>query len=403
MAQNWVVTPRKTRALRLLDALAAPIAALGRARRRGRSLSTERILVVEAWQLGDAVLAEPFLRTLRERFPRASITLLCKPSTRTLLEPSRLVDRYVVAELPWTSFTGKYAPRRYVDGALAALVRELRRERFDLSIDARGDVRANVLTWLTGATHRVGFDAPGSRLLTHRVAGPSDATHKVEDWLAMLEPLGGVPKPSAPRLVIDADAAARVARALEEQGIDPADRLVVIHASARQDVRRWPLERFHALAAGLVRRGGVRVLAITDPDGYGASLGDIPGVVVVRPSLAELPAYLAAGDLFVGNDSGPAHVAAAVGTPTVTIFGPQIAGWYRPYGDGHTVVQIDEMWCRPCFDQCIRHENVCITGIDVDRVAVAVHEALAAIESDRPPRRFQLTSAGAPGGYFSSL
>ena len=403
MAQNWVVTPRKTRALRVLDALAAPIAAIGRVRRLGRSLSTERILVVEAWQLGDAVMAEPCLRALRERFPKATITLLCKPATRTLLEPSRLVDRYIVAELPWTAFSGKYAPRRYLDGTLAAHVRELRRERFDLTIDARGDVRANVLTWLTGARHRIGFSAPGSRLLTHRVDGPSELTHKVFDWLAMLEPLGGVPAASAPRLVIDPAAAARVARALEEQGIDPADRLVVVHASARQDVRRWPLERFHALAQGLVSRGNVRVLAIADPDGYGESLGDIAGVVVVRPTLTELPAYLAAGDLFIGNDSGPAHIAAAVGTPTVTIFGPQVAGWYRPYGPGNAVVQIGEMWCRPCFDHCIRHENVCITGIDVDRVAVAVHEALSAIETDRPPRRFQLTSAGAPGGYFSSL
>jgi len=196
MAHNWAVTPRKTRALRVIDLLTTPLAALDRlTRRRASTADTpRRILVVECWQLGDAIMAVPFLRALRARFPDAHVALLCKASTRTLLEPSALVDEYVVANLPWTAFSGKYALSRYVDGSVRALVRRLRSAHYDVTVDARSDVRANVLTWLTRAPMRIGFGGAGARLLTHPVPGPRADTHKVEDWLAMLTPLGGNPR-----------------------------------------------------------------------------------------------------------------------------------------------------------------------------------------------------------------
>lgn len=404
MAQNWAVTPRKTRALRVIDLLTTPLAALDRLRRRRSSPADapRRILVVECWQLGDAIMAVPFLRALRARFPHAHVALLCKASTRTLLEPSALVDEYVVADLPWTAFSGKYALSRYTDGSVRALVRRLRGARFDVTIDARADVRANVLTWLTRAPMRIGFGGAGARLLTHPVPGPRD-THKVEDWLAMLSPLGGAVPTTEPRIALDPEAVASVERWLRTHRIAPATRLVAIHPSARLDVRRWPIERFAALARALQSRSDVQVVAFVDPDGYGHELAAIDGVVTVQPTLAELPAYLASCDLFVGNDSGPAHIAGAVGTPTVTIFGPQVAAWYRPFGAEHRVVQLDDVPCRPCFDQCDRVEHVCLTGIDAARVLTVVDERLDAIAASRSPRRANETSGTPAAHYLSRL
>lgn len=405
MARNWASSPRKTRALRLIDLLTAPLAALDTLTRRRASAADapRRILVVECWQLGDAIMAVPFLRALRERFPRAHIALLCKASTRTLLESSALVDEYVVADLPWTAFSGKYALSRYVSKSLRALVKQLRDARFDVTIDARADVRANVLTWLTRAPMRIGFGGAGARLLTHRVPGPRDDTHKVEDWLEMLVPLGAAAPPTEPRIALEADAVASVEHWLATHALRPTTRLVAIHPSARLDVRRWPIERYAALARALQSRADVQVVAFVDPDGYGRELATIDGVLTAQPTLAELPALLATCDLFIGNDSGPAHIAGAVGTPTVTIFGPQVAAWYRPFGDEHRVIQLDDVPCRPCFDQCDRVEHVCLTGIDAARVLAVVDERLEAIAASRPPRRANETSGTAAAHYLSRL
>jgi ADP-heptose:LPS heptosyltransferase len=95
-------------------------------------------------------------------------------------------------------------------------------------------------------------------------------------------------------------------------------------------------------------------------------------------------AHLERCDLFIGNDSGPAHVAAAVGTPTIAIFGSAVSAWYRPLGAHHRVIQVDDMPCRPCFDHCTQSENFCITGIPVERVLREVEGVLDALVERRP-------------------
>lgn len=389
MAQNWNVSGRKRLALAAADVLLWPVGVLdGLARRLApgaHNRQPAKILVLEFWRLGDAVLAEPFLRVLRRRFPEAEISLLCRDSTRLLLQPSGLIDSFVIADIPWTAAQRKYAPERYRSAGTAALLRRLRAERFDMAIDARLDLRANLMMRLIGARRRIGFDAPGGRiLLTDRVKAPAADSHKVEDWLSILTTLGGAETPPAPMLAVAADANERARAFFLEMGLGDDKTIVVVHPSAWSPVRRWPISRFRAVVSTLAAREDVRVLVVQDPDGYGAELGDIPGVVLTRPSLEDLVAQLARCDVFLGNDSGPAHVAAAVGADTVTIFGPQVAAWYRPYGEHHRVVQIDNVPCRACFDRCTQPENFCITQISVPSV---LREVEAAVQ-----RRAGLTS-----------
>ncbi len=385
MAQNWVVTRRKQLVLAVLDALLWPLSTLAQWKRlrAGRDALTEprKILVLEFWQIGDAIMAEPFLRRLRRRFPDAEIVLLCKEHARTLLAPGGVVDRFVIADIPWTAFHDKYAMRRFRDTGMIELLRALRRERFDLTIDARMDFRSNVLTWLIGARRRVGFAAPGaSGLLTDTVPAPPASSHKVEDWLAMLGSFGedvpaSVVQSGTPALGVDPDVQARVDGTLAELGLDGAGMLIAVHPSASQAVRRWPLDRFAALISSLTQLPEMTVAVFVGPDGYGRSLEEV-GATCISAPLAELPAYLRRCDLFIGNDSGPAHVAAAVGTPTVTIFGPQNADWYRPYGPHSAVVHVTPMPCRPCFDQCTQPTNICLTTIPVSFVLAEVLGAL---------------------------
>lgn len=387
MAQNWVVTRRKQFVLAALDTLLWPLSAAVHSEDGRDELGEPRkILVLEFWQIGDAIMAEPFLRRLRHRFPGAEIVLLCKEHVRMLLAPSGVVDRFIIADIPWTAFDHKYAPRRFREAGMLGLLRSLRRERFDLTIDARMDFRSNFLTYLIRARRRVGFAAPGGYgLLTDAVPVTHESSHKVEDWLAMLAPLGdaagaGTLQPitvhnSAPSLDIDPDVQARADAKLAQLGFTGAGLLIAVHPSASQPVRRWPLERFASVIAELVQRPDTTVAVFVGPDGYGSSLQDA-GATCIGATLEELPAYLARCDLFVGNDSGPAHIAAAVGTPTVTIFGPQNADWYRPYGPHGTVVHITPMPCRPCFDRCTQPSNICLTGIPASAVLAEVLGAL---------------------------
>lgn len=323
-------------------------------------------------------MVDPLLRELRRRLPDAEITLLCKPASRTLLEPSGVVDRFIEIDVPWTAFDGKYQLHRYTDPRFLSTIRALRNERFDMSLDSRMDLRSNLLAWIIGAKRRVGFDVPGGRgLLTDRIRDPGEESHKVEDWSAMLDAVGGeATSPAAPRVDVHPATQARVDALLRELGVPPGTTLVAMHPSARQAVRRWPLDRFAELAAAIGSRPGTRVLVMVDPDGYGETLRST-GALCVRASLAELPAFFRRCVAFVGNDSGPAHIAAAVGAITVTIFGPGAINWFRPYGAGHRVAFIEPMPCRPCFDRCIRPTNVCLQDLPASMVQDIVDEVLS--------------------------
>ena len=371
------------RALAVADALLSPLALASRLRRRKPLPDAPRILVLEFWHIGDAIMADPMLRALRARFPRAEIAVLCKASARVLLEPSGIVDRFIEIDVPWTAFEGKYEWRRYTDRGFRTVIRALRREHFDVTLDSRMDIRSNVLAWMIGARRRVGFDVPGGRgLLTDRVADPGDRSHKVEDWLAMLEPLGGATGPAHPPVLEVYDSVqARVDAHLRKLGLTSRTTLVAMHPSARQVVRRWSLGRFAEVATAIAAMPDTRVLVFVDPDGYGETL-KTTGAICVRASLQDLPAYFRRCTVFVGNDSGPAHIAAAVGATTVTIFGPGAIQWFRPYGPEQRVVCMTPMRCRPCFDHCTRSQNFCLTTLPVDRVLREVRMALASRAGD---------------------
>lgn len=364
MARTWAETPRKAAWLRRVDRVGRRLRRVAGPPWNGEPRS---ILVVELWHIGDVVLSTAALSALRRRFPTARISLLAKPHAEVLLRESGLVDDFITFDFPWTAFTSKYVPWRYNPLKLLGLFRALRKRRFDASIDCRMDLRSNVLTFLSGAKRRIGYDfGGGAFLLTDAIPARPDAEHKVHDWLRLLAPLGVDTLEDAPRIALsqgERDAAERKLRAL---GLLRRP-LVIVHPGARQKLRRWGLEKFAAVAdyvAGL----GADVLVVADEEGYGKDLKAGSPVRFFSGDLRELMSVLACADLLICNDSGPMHIAAALGTPVIAVFGPQRKLWYGPYGPGHRVVMQDEMPCRPCFDSCIFSEPVCLTRLDADAV-----------------------------------
>ena len=384
MAGTWIPTRRKVATLRLLRLVGAPIAALARRFliRRATAWPPRRILVIDPWHLGDVVLASAALVALRRAWPNAHLALLAKPPARELLAYSGAADEFVDVDLPWTAFTSKYRLTRYRPAAILRLVRRLRAGRFDLTVDARGDLRSDVVSFLSGAPRRAGLDNPGAFLLTHRAPPPPPHSHKVDDWMAVLR-AAGVPDPRGePTLCVTAAERTAAARTLESLGVRPDERVVGVHVGASHPVKRWGTDKFAAVADALAERHGARILVLVDPDGAGAGLPTRAPAIFVRPTLRELLALISRCELLVCNDSGPMHFAAALGVPVVAVVTSGTKEWYGPRGEGHVLVEAPGLSCRPCYNACRFAEPYCNTRVEVSTVRDA---AMAQLARGAPP------------------
>ncbi len=352
-----------------------------RPRRLGADEPPRTFLIVEPWGIGDVVLATPVMQAIRRNFPAARILLLSKEYGRTLLANSGLVDDVIVADLPWTAFTDKYRPNRYDIGALTGLLARLRSERIDVSLDARRDFRSNLITYLGGARRRIGFDFGGAtRLLTDALPSGEQNEHKVTDWLQLLEPLLRTPsEPSAPRLVSTEEERLAARKTLRAHGIGMDKPIIAVHAGASQVVRRWHADRFASVVDTLAETSGAQLFMIRDPEGHADTVRTRNNIPRLQFSLREMMAVIAESSALLCSDSGPMHIAGALGTPVTALFGPQVRAWYGPRGQSDRVVSVTEMPCRPCFDACIYGSAICMEGITAAAVVDAVTSQIAEI------------------------
>jgi ADP-heptose:LPS heptosyltransferase len=309
----------------------------------------ERILVLELWHMGDVVIATSALRCLRRMYPGAEITLLAKEHARELLAGDDVVDHIVTFDFPWTATGRKYAPSRYDRSAISAVVRQLRDRKFDISVDCRMDLRSNILTRAIGARRRVGYDfGGGSFLLTDTLSAPPAQQHKVDDWRGLVSVLDAwsprrMPRGVEPALEV-ADAERRDARSLLDSfGITHDDIVVGVHPGGSHEAKRWAAENFAEVARELERRRNARIVVFVDPDGYGGDM-QIGNAAFVRTSIREMMGLFTHCRMLLCNDSGPMHIAAAVGTPVVAVFRTGDPDAYGPRGLNHAVVGQGAAW-----------------------------------------------------------
>lgn len=353
MAQTWPVTRGKRVALKVLDIVGLGASLLPRLiwrPRRDAGKGIRKILVIEIWLIGDVVLVTPLLQALRARFPHSRIALLAKPHAEELLRNSGLADEIITFDFPWTANKGKYRPSRYDRRALASLIGRLRGEKFDLTIDCRMDVRSNVVAFATGAPRRIGYDfGGGSYLLTDALPAAPDDHHKVDDWLALLQPIdkGGwvqnavshaLTEKFKPRLRVTPDERAEAARRLRSLGFLEEDLIIGIHPGASQPRRRWPLEDFAWVADSLLARHSGKSLVFLDPENYGERMALQSDARFLSTTLRELMATLTHCDVLICSDSGPMHIADALGVPVVGVFTTGNPVWHRPFGDNQIAV-----------------------------------------------------------------
>ena len=371
MARTWPVTGKKQAMLAMFDALAGPMSAVFLRENHDGSQPVRKILVLELWHMGDVVLATPVLQSLRAMYPDAKITLLAKKHACELLASSALVDQIVTFDFPWTAMSDKYDPSRYDKVAIREIVKRLKDEQFDLCLDCRMDLRSNVLTRSIGAKRRVGYDfGGGGFLLTDSIEAPSADQHKVDDWMALLEPL----RSSAPGKFLDVpDPVLMVTdgerddarKLLESYDIGPRDLVVGIHPGGSHAAKRWSVDNFSQVGRTVRERHGAKLIVFVDPEGSGSDMQPGMNAALVRTSIREMMALFTQCDLVLCNDSGPMHIAAALGVPVVAIFRTGNPKAYGPRGLNHVVVGNGAPWGST-------------TNVSVDDVLEAVESTLVA-------------------------
>lgn len=368
MARTWPVTRRKRALLAAFDAVARPLSSLVLRKDDRKPGTIRKILVLELWHMGDVVLTTPLLQRLREVYPDARITLLAKAHAKELLEGSGLVDEIVTFDFPWTAMTGKYQVARYDRAAISQLVRKLKAEEFDLSLDCRMDARSNMLTRSIGAARRIGYNFGGAGfLLTDALPAPPADQHKVDDWMTLLSPLDNSSSGKAvadPKLYVTEHERDEAARLLESYGVEADDIVLGVHPGGSHDAKRWSEDNFAEVARVVEQRPGTRVVVFIDPDGCGSNMQLGKDAIFVRTSIREMMALFTHCDAVLCNDSGPMHIAAALGVPVVAIFRTGNPRSYGPRGLNHSVVGNGAPWGET-------------TDVDIDDVLAATESALS--------------------------
>ena len=351
-------------------------------------------------------MCEPALSQVRTLFPEAEITLLVKPGIADLLAQHPAVNRTLV-----------YDDRGRHAGLVGkwTLAGVLRRHRFDLAILFQNAFEAALISFLAGIPRRFGYATDGrTLLLTDPVTVPPRTAqrHQVEYYWDLLKPLGGHGPAPAPRLFVTPDESVLIAGRLADAGIGPSDLVIGVNpGSTYGHAKRWLPDRYAEVVNRVVKdaqsrsgaRVGVVILGAKGEEPLGKTIAEqIKARTVVcsgQTTVRELMALVKRCQLFLTNDTGPMHVAAAFQVPLVAVFGPTDWQTTSPFGVDAKLVR-QPVSCAPCLLRECPIDHRCMTGVTVEQVyAAAVHHLPLvapppAVEPAPPPSLSSTSLAG---------
>ncbi|OLE54362.1 MAG: hypothetical protein AUG51_08825 [Acidobacteria bacterium 13_1_20CM_3_53_8] len=316
------------------------------------SFDPRNILVIDFGQLGDVVLSLPALSAIRERFPRARITVAVGTSCAPVVEMSGYADTISAVDRVGL----RDGPKPLSVWKIIQFVKKVRAEKFDFVIDLHSLSETNILGFLSGASKRLYARRPNRSLdflanFSTRPPLEDSKRHAVDRYLDVLAPLGVKGAPRVPRLKTRAEDDEAVERMLKKERADTGTPLVGLFPGAGHSSRRWPIEKFAELADSFVRNDGVRVIIFAGPEERSLIKefrAKFPrnSIIFDRLTLPQLASALARLAVFVSNDTGPMHIAAAVGTSVTLLLDKSAPDSYIPVEGRHRIVRggmIDEV------------------------------------------------------------
>ncbi len=353
----------------------------------------QRILLIKPSALGDVVHALPVLDRLRQRWPAAQIDWLVTPACAGLIENHPDLHELILFDRRHIGQAG-----RHPIGSMRELIRlvtQLKSRRFDLVVDLQGLLRSGWLAWQTGAPVRVGF-AQARELAwafyTHRIDAAPIEQHAVLKNLAIADALGRAPGPPVFRFPDNP-----VARSSIQEKLGAIGRYAVLLPATNWQTKRWPVDKFAALVAPLRARYGLASIIAGGLDAAPLALligGDLN--LAGKTSLPELVELLRRADVVIANDSGPMHIAAALGRPLVTMFGPTNPARTGPFGRNESVVRLDIV-CSPCYSRRCSHTS-CLNWLDESVVLSSIGRELSSSNHSAGYEVVEPAGSGAASG-----
>lgn len=330
------------------------------------------ILIIKLRYIGDVLLATPTARAIKAARPDVRVTMMVNRGTEDVLAGNQDLDEIVVLD----------------KGSLAAqwrLIAGLRRRRFDTVIDLTDGDRSAFLSWISGAAVRIGFNDDHrwrGRCYTQVLQSVPGVQHRIDRDLEALKPLSIQAGSKDPQLRLTPEEMNSADQLLDQLSVQRSQSMMILQPGARYWFKAWPPERFAELADQLTAKYGCQVL-------IGGSNQDIdlaqqirqmaksnPIIMAGRTTIKQFAAIAKKSALFVGNDSGAMHIASAVGTPMVALFGPSSLCEWGPRG-GPVEVLYKGLDCRTCYNTtCTRGEESCMKLIAVHEVAAAAQRLL---------------------------
>ena len=327
---------------------------------------SKRILIVNVNWVGDVLFSTPFIRAVREADPDAYIACLLHPRCREMLESNPRINEIVIydEEGAHRSLFGKWA-----------LINRLKGKKFDTAFLLHRSFTKALIVYLAGIRERIGYPTKNrGSILTKTVEEPSEEMHKVEYFLNIARSCGiDISDVSCEFFVQDEDRKF-IKELLNKDGVSESDPVVVFCPAGNWPPKRWPAENFARLGDELAEKYAARIVLSAGAKDW-RIIEDIKSVMAAPPvitagntNLKQLGALLERADLVVANDTGPMHMAVAVGAKTIALFGPTSARITGPYGKGDYHVISGNRSCEvPCYDVTCA-DNICMSAIKVEDV-----------------------------------
>jgi heptosyltransferase I len=346
----------------------------------------ERILIVKLGAIGDILQTLPAVAALRRAYPKAWLAWIVEKAGASILRGNPDLDELITVD------TRAWRAHWWMGLRHAWYVsRHLRQAGFDLCVDFQGLLKSGLFTYMSGAPVRLGWPRQMCRESLNAVFTNLHGTvvapdmHVVDQLLELLKPIGVVTTERRFAIPLTEADEHFAARAWRELGLRSDVPVVVLHPGAAWETKRWGELNFARLNDALIRRYQVRTLLTWGP-GEEPLIQRVARTTAYTPAIApattllQLAALMARCRAFVGGDTGPLHLAAAVGTPTVALFGPSNPRRNGPYGPGHVVLH-QKLPCSNCYQRTCDHWD-CLPGIEIDTVVNAVGSLLDKDESD---------------------
>jgi heptosyltransferase-2 len=338
----------------------------------------KRILIVRTDRIGDVLLSTPVIKALRDEYPSAYIAMMVSPYARDIVDGNPYVDEVIIYDKD-----GKHKSWQ----RSMKFAHNLKKKRFDLAIILHPTNRVHLVTFFAGIKRRIGYDRKLGILLTDRIRHTKQLgeKHESEYNLDLIRYLGIEPKDKSLFMPITRESQDWMNELSKQEGIKNSDKLLAIHPGASCPSKIWPNERFAEVADKLADKYGFKVLVIAGPKDIALAKELIkhmhwPAIDLAgKISVAQLASALKRCALFISNDSGPVHIASAVGTPVISIFGRKQGGLspqrWGPLGSKGRILHKDAGCIRCLAHNCIK-EFACLKAIQVSDVLNAADSIL---------------------------